>query len=39
MEDTNDSMMIKPQLTHAAGLDIHKKKIVVATTLSVKPNR
>ena len=29
METTNDSMMIKPQLTRAAGLDIHKKKIVV----------
>ena len=29
METTNDSMMIKPQLTHAAGLDIHKNKIVV----------
>lgn len=28
METTNDSMMIKPQLTRAAGLDIHKKKIV-----------
>lgn len=29
METTNDSMTIKPQLTRAAGLDIHKKKIVV----------
>lgn len=27
--ETNDSMIIKPQLTRAAGLDIHKKKIVV----------
>ena len=29
METTNDTMMIKPQLSRAAGLDIHKKKIVV----------
>ena len=27
--ETNDSMIIKPQLTRAAGLDIHKNKIVV----------
>jgi transposase len=27
--ERNDSMIIKPQLTRAAGLDIHKKKIVV----------
>src|SRR6185503_13306355 len=29
METNNDLMIIKPQLTHAAGLDIHKKKIIV----------
>lgn len=29
METKNDLMIIKPQLTHAAGLDIHKKKIIV----------
>jgi transposase len=29
METTNDSMIIKPQLTRAAGLDIHKNRIVV----------
>lgn len=29
METKTDLMIIKPQLTHAAGLDIHKKKIIV----------
>lgn len=29
MDETNDLMIIKPQLTHAAGLDIHRKKIIV----------